>query len=165
MQRLDPRVEDIKGNMRLVGWLAAVAVSAALLVSGCGGDDEPSPAAASTPAQHEGASHEQSKPAEKPKQRESASKPASEQAAAEPVAASISNFAFAPQAIEVEVGQEITWTNRDAAPHTVTATSGAEFDSGTLDQGGTFTWTAATPGTVEYFCEIHPSMVGTITVE
>ena len=55
--------------------ITLLAVSAALLgagvVSGCGGDDEPSPAAASTPAQHESATHEQSKPAEqKKKQRE-----------------------------------------------------------------------------------------------
>lgn len=148
--------------------ITLLAVSAALLgagvVSGCGGDDEPSPAAASTPAQHESASHEQSsKPAEKKqeKQRERASRPAS----APPVKASISNFAFAPQAIEVEVGQEITWTNEDSAPHTVTATSGAEFDSGTMAQGATYTWKATKAGTVEYFCAIHPSMTGTITVK
>ena len=145
--------------------ITLLAVSAALLgagvVSGCGGDDEPSPAAASTPAQHESATHEQSKPAEKKKQREAASKPA----AAKPVSASISNFAFAPQEIEVAVGQEITWTNEDSAPHTVTATSGAEFDSGTMEQGATYTWKATKAGTVEYFCAIHPSMTGTITVK
>jgi plastocyanin len=149
--------------------ITLLAVSAALLgagvVSGCGGDDEPSPAAASTPAQHESATHEQSKPAEKPKQREAASKPASKPAAAKPVSAAISNFAFAPQAIEVEVGQEITWTNEDSAPHTVTATSGAEFDSGTMEQGATYSWKATKAGTVEYFCAIHPSMTGTITVK
>jgi plastocyanin len=147
--------------------ISLLVVSAALLgagtIAGCGGDDEATPAAASTPAQHESPSHEQSKPAEKKekKQRESASEPAS----AAPVKASISNFAFAPQAIEVEVGQEITWTNEDSAPHTVTATSGAEFDSGTMAQGATYSWKATKVGTIEYFCAIHPSMVGTITVE
>jgi plastocyanin len=148
--------------------ISLLVVSAALLgagaLAGCGSDDEATPAAASTPAQHESASHQQSKPAEKPKQkqREAASKPA---AAAAPVAASISSFAFAPQAIEVEVGQEITWTNEDSAPHTVTATSGAEFDSGTMEQGASYTWKATKPGTVEYFCAIHPDMTGTITVK
>ena len=147
--------------------ISLLVVSAALLgagtITGCGGDEEASPAAASTPAQHESPSHEQSKPAEKKekKQRESASKPAS----AAPVKASISNFAFAPQALEVEVGQEITWTNEDSAPHTVTATSGAEFDSGTMAQRATYTWKATKAGTVEYFCAIHPSMTGTITVK
>ena len=148
--------------------ITLVAVSAALLgagvLAGCGGDDEAAPAAAAEPAaQHESATHEQSKPAEK-KQREAASKPASSKAA-EPVSASIQGFAFAPQELKVKVGQEITWTNEDSAPHTVTATSGAEFDSGTMDQGATYTWKATKAGTVEYFCAIHPSMVGTITVE
>jgi plastocyanin len=145
--------------------ISLLVVTAALLgagtLSACGGDDEASPAAASTPAQHESPSHERAKPAEKKKQRESATKPASAAA----VKATISNFAFAPQAIEVEVGQEITWTNEDSAPHTVTATSGAEFDSGTMAQGATYTWKATTPGTIEYFCAIHPSMTGTITVK
>jgi plastocyanin len=149
--------------------ISLLVVSAALLgagaLAGCGGDDEATPAAASTPAQHETATHEQSKPASKQEQRESATKPAEKKAAAEPVAASISNFAFTPQNIEVEVGQKITWTNEDSAPHTVTATSGAEFDSGTMEQGATYTWKATKAGTVEYFCAIHPSMTGTITVK
>ena len=146
--------------------ITLLAVSAALLgagvVSGCGGDDdEPSPAAASTPTQQE-----QSKPADKKERREAASKPAekTKPAAAKPVSAAIANFAFAPQEIEVAVGQEITWTNEDSAPHTVTATSGADSDSGSMNQGATYTWKATKAGTVEYFCAIHPSMTGTITV-
>jgi plastocyanin len=148
--------------------ISLLAVSAALLgagaLTGCGGDDEATPAAASTPAQHESASHEQSKPAAKKKERKAESKPAASESA-EPVSASIEGFAFAPQALEVKVGQEITWTNNDSAPHTVTATSGAEFDSGTMAQGATYSWKATEPGTIEYFCAIHPSMTGTITVE
>jgi plastocyanin len=77
----------------------------------------------------------------------------------------IANFAFAPQRIEVKTGQKITWTNTDSAPHTVTATKGADFESGTLQQGDTFTWKAEKAGTIEYFCAVHPSMVASITVE
>jgi plastocyanin len=77
----------------------------------------------------------------------------------------IANFAFAPQHLKVKTGQTITWTNTDSAPHTVTATKGADFDSGTLQQGDTFTWKAEKAGTIEYFCAVHPSMVATITVE
>lgn len=80
------------------------------------------------------------------------------------VKASISGFAFAPKQLKVRVGQQITWTNQDSAAHTVTATSGAKFDSGTVAQGASFTWKATKPGTVEYFCAIHPSMTGTIVV-
>jgi plastocyanin len=142
--------------------ITLLAVSAALLASGglaaCGGDDEATPAAAAEPAaqQHESPSHEQRRPKA---QREPASK------AAEPVSASIEGFAFAPQDLTVKVGQKITWTNDDSAPHTVTATSGADFDSGTMAQGATYSWKATKAGTIEYFCAIHPSMVGTITVK
>jgi plastocyanin len=81
------------------------------------------------------------------------------------VAARIQGFAFAPKQLKVKVGEEITWTNDDSAAHTVTAKSGASFDSGTLAQGADFTFKAAKPGTIAYFCAIHPSMTGTITVE
>ena len=78
--------------------------------------------------------------------------------------AKIADFAFSPADIEVEVGDKITWTNDDADAHTVTATSGADFDSGTLAQGADFTFEAKKAGTIAYFCAIHPSMKGTITV-
>ena len=67
--------------------------------------------------------------------------------------------------MKAKVGQKITWTNDDAAPHTVTAKSGGELDSGTLAQGASFSFTPETAGTIEYFCAIHPSMVGTIEVD
>jgi plastocyanin len=143
--------------------LVASSLLGATALAGCGGDDDastpPAAAAAATPAHT--ASHE-SAPAEKPAKKKPAAAPAEKPAGA--VAADISGFAFSPANIEVEVGQEITWTNQDSAPHTVTATSGATFDSGTLDQGKSYTWKATKAGTVEYFCEIHPDMVGTITV-
>ncbi|HEX5782235.1 MAG TPA: cupredoxin family copper-binding protein [Solirubrobacteraceae bacterium] len=78
--------------------------------------------------------------------------------------AKIADFAFSPANIEVEAGDEITWTNDDTTAHTVTATSGAAFDSGTLAQGAEFTFEARKAGTIAYFCAIHPSMKGTITV-
>ena len=80
------------------------------------------------------------------------------------MSADIKGFAFAPQTIEAKVGQKITWTNDDAAPHTVTAKSGADLDSGTLAQGASFSFTPTEAGTIEYLCAIHPSMVGTIKV-
>ena len=78
--------------------------------------------------------------------------------------AKIAEFAFSPADIQVHVGDKITWTNDDAAAHTVTATSGADFDSGTLANGATFTFEAKKAGSIAYICTIHPSMKGTITV-
>ena len=45
----------------------------------------------------------------------------------------------------------------------VTARDGA-FDSGTLGGGDVFSQTFGDSGTFDYFCAIHPSMTGTVTV-
>jgi plastocyanin len=75
----------------------------------------------------------------------------------------IRDFTFAPADLDVAAGTEVTWTNDDPAPHTVTADYGS-FDSGTLEPGQTFSVSVQGNGPVTYRCEIHPDMVGTITV-
>ena len=40
----------------------------------------------------------------------------------------------------------------------------AEFDSGIMQTGQTFRYTFNNPGTFEYHCTVHPSMVGEIVV-
>lgn len=78
-------------------------------------------------------------------------------------AVSIANFAFDPDEFEVAAGTEVTWTNDDQAPHTVTADGGG-FDSGTLEPGDTFSVAVEGNGPVTYACMIHPEMTGTIVV-
>ena len=69
----------------------------------------------------------------------------------------IKGFAFGPGTVKVKVGDTITWTNDDSAPHTVTAKRGGELDSGNLAQGASFEFKASRAGTIEYFCAIHPT--------
>ena len=59
----------------------------------------------------------------------------------------------------------MTWTNRDSAPHTATAKDRDVLQSGTLNQGATYTQTFDTAGTYDYFCEFHPNMKGVVNVE
>ena len=75
----------------------------------------------------------------------------------------IAGFQFGPAEAEVTVGATVTWTNFDGATHTATADDGT-FDSGDIEAGEDFSFTFEDPGTFSYFCEIHPDMVGTITV-
>jgi plastocyanin len=76
---------------------------------------------------------------------------------------SIVDFAFDPGLVTVDAGATVTWTNQGPSPHTVTADDGS-FDSGTLDAGGTFSFTFTNAGTVSYHCTIHPNMVGSVVV-
>jgi plastocyanin len=80
------------------------------------------------------------------------------------VAVTMKDIAFAPQSVQVKVGQKIDWTNDDSVAHNVTATSGASFRSSDFSQGGTFSYTPTRAGTIDYVCTLHPGMDGTIVV-
>lgn len=75
----------------------------------------------------------------------------------------IDNFSYSG-AGAASAGQTVRVDNVDGAPHTVTARDGS-FDSGILQPGQAGEVTLpAEPGTYEFFCTLHPSMVATITV-
>ncbi|MGY4536736.1 plastocyanin [Mucilaginibacter sp. UYNi724] len=78
---------------------------------------------------------------------------------------SISGFAFSPASVTIKAGEAVKWTNADTAPHTATDVAGS-FDSGTLNQAGSFTHTFATAGTYTYKCVIHSTMAtATVVVQ
>lgn len=68
-----------------------------------------------------------------------------------------------PETLTVKAGAKVSWTNRDAAPHT--AAAGDTFDTGTLQKGDEKTLTLQPPGTFAYICTIHPFMKATVIVE
>ncbi|MFE4060323.1 cupredoxin domain-containing protein [Streptomyces sp. NPDC059096] len=77
----------------------------------------------------------------------------------------IDNFAYAPSALTVAPGSKVTVVNKDSVAHTLTATTGKAFDTGTIGPGKTATFTApAKAGAYPYICTIHPFMKGTLTV-
>jgi plastocyanin len=100
------------------------------------------------------------------------SSPAAPAATSAPAAASslnidVQGFKFPPNT-EVTAGTKVTWTNKDSVGHTVTSgtrpNKDGKFD-GDLPAGGTFSFTFTTAGTYQYFCTVHSSMNGTITVK
>jgi plastocyanin len=92
------------------------------------------------------------------------STPAAAQAATGTTKVSVQDNTFKPGAIKVKAGDTVTFTNDGGVAHTVTATDGADFDSGTLAPGKTFKVVTSGPGTISYVCTIHPGMQGTIEV-
>ncbi len=75
---------------------------------------------------------------------------------------SIKGFAFTPQEVTIKVGDTVTWTNEDAARHTVT---GGAWDSGDLAQGQNYSRLFAQAGTYDYTCTYHPNMKGKVIVQ
>ena len=80
------------------------------------------------------------------------------------VAVEIRNFDFFPRELTVPPGANVTWTNRDVAPHDATEEAGG-WTTGILKQGESGTLIFDNPGAYRYFCTIHPDMRGTLRVE
>jgi plastocyanin len=126
----------------ICGLLAAAGVGA-----GCGEDEEPTATAAQTTAGEANATagEAQAENAEATDEVE------------------ISDFEFRPEAITVEAGTKVTWTNGDEAPHTATADDGS-FDTGTLDLDDAAGVTLDEAGTYSYYCRFHPFMKAAVEV-
>jgi plastocyanin len=75
----------------------------------------------------------------------------------------IKEFMFGPKDLTVAVGTKVTWVNDDETPHTVAETH-KMFRSGALDTGDSYSWVFNTAGEFEYFCALHPQMIGKIVV-
>ena len=76
-------------------------------------------------------------------------------------AVTIKGRKFDPAELTVAVGDTVTFTNMDSAPHTGSAKDGS-FDTGKLSKGQTGTVTIGAAGDFAYFCKVHPSMKGVI---
>jgi plastocyanin len=79
------------------------------------------------------------------------------------VDATIANFIYLPDPVEVPVGSSIRWTNLDSDIHTVTAKD-LSWTSPVMTQSNTFTRKFDQVGTIDYFCEPHPQMTSRIIV-
>ena len=80
------------------------------------------------------------------------------------VTVDIKNYNFNPSPITVKVGTKVTWINGDSVGHTVTSDTDGLLSSGTLSNGGKYSFTFTTPGTTNYHCVPHPNMKGTVVV-
>jgi plastocyanin len=76
----------------------------------------------------------------------------------------IDNFTFAPPDLTVAVGTTVKWVNHDDIPHSVVNKDKA-FRSKALDTDDLYSFTFASAGTFEYFCGLHPHMVGKVIVK
>jgi len=88
-----------------------------------------------------------------------------------PGASTLTDTAFQPNPANIQVGDTVSWTNNDNTIHTViegNPATGGEVEGGfaseILGPGVTFEHTFNQTGTFEYYCNLHPNMVGTVIV-
>ena len=77
---------------------------------------------------------------------------------------------YLPSSLTIGTGTTVTWENIDNAAHLATSGTPAGgpdgvFDSGMIMAGGTFEHEFIDSGEFQYYCIVHPWMVGTVTVE
>ena len=65
------------------------------------------------------------------------------------------NMAFSPASVTVTKGTVVKWQNSDNYAHTVNSNDGTTFSSGTIEGGGSFSYTTTVAGTFNYHCLIH----------
>jgi plastocyanin len=90
-------------------------------------------------------------------------------------ASELTEDAYTPNPVEVNVGGTVTWINDDLAPHTATSGSSSSGSTGMFGgtddspeiigpEGDTQSFTFDEAGEFEYYCTLHPNMVGTVVV-
>ena len=80
-----------------------------------------------------------------------------------------SNTCYLPADITINAGDTVNWINIDTAAHTVTGGSPADGPSGVFDSSlvmasAEFAFTFNDSGNYDYFCMVHPWMIGSVTV-
>ena len=74
-------------------------------------------------------------------------------------------MSFSPDPVVINAGQRIAWRNGDSVIHTATGIAANGFDTREIAPGATSNALAfAAAGDFGYRCNIHPTMVGTVTV-
>jgi len=90
-------------------------------------------------------------------------------------ASELTEDAYTPNPVEVNVGGTVTWINDDSTPHTATSGSSSSGSTGMFGgtddspeiigpEGDTQSFTFNEAGEFEYYCTLHPNMVGTVVV-
>ena len=76
----------------------------------------------------------------------------------------IDNFTFSPKELTVALGTTVKWVNHDDIPHTVVEKK-TTFRSKALDTDDSYSFTFTSAGEFDYFCGLHPHMVGKVIVK
>jgi plastocyanin len=130
----------------------------ALALAACGGSGSGTAAPTTAPASSAAASSGAS-----PSAGGSAAAVCAPGSGAGQVQANAKDFKFDPATVTVPVGQSVTWTNGDSAPHSIVL-DGGQCQSEQFAGGATTTLKFDVAGSYPFHCGVHPTMKGTIEV-
>ncbi|WP_431953647.1 cupredoxin domain-containing protein [Nocardia lijiangensis] len=128
-------------------FVTAFALTATLLLAGCGSDDsatEPTTTARATSA---------------------TAAPTGERKGSS-VTVDVDDMKFSPENVTIGIGDTVTWKFSDKVPHSVQGIGDKAMgiNSPIFDKGE-WSYTFTQPGTFRYLCTLHPEMRGTVTVQ
>ena len=137
----------------------ALVALAVLAVAGCGSSSTSSTPAAPSQTGDAGTSSTTSTSAG-PRSTTTAAPPAG------PGQVDIIDYDFSPGTITVQVGDRVTWLNRDSVDHWVISAPGSPqpFDLGRQGSAASTSRTFEAKGTYAYFCNLHNYMKGEVVV-
>ncbi len=76
---------------------------------------------------------------------------------------------YIPSSIVIDAGNKVTWVNEDSAFHSVTSgfydAPTNLFDSGHMNPFESYTLAFEETGTFDYYCTLHPWMMGQVIVQ
>tara|TARA_Y100000590_G_scaffold328547_1_gene373094 strand:+ start:2159 stop:2767 length:609 start_codon:yes stop_codon:yes gene_type:complete len=80
------------------------------------------------------------------------------------------NKCYIPSILTIPTGTTVIWENNDNAAHLATSGTPSDgpngaFDSGMIMAGESFEHQFSDKGEFNYYCIVHPWMIGTVTVE
>ena len=131
-----------------------IVVGAMLLVAACGGGTATTAPAASQPAATTAASDGAA----------GAGCEAAPAGATAAVEVEIKDFTYNPEPVSAAVGDVISWTNADSAPHTASLADGS-CGTDNLNEGDSGALVFNEAGTYTYQCNVHPGQMKDFTIE
>lgn len=92
--------------------------------------------------------------------------PAASPVATAEVTVHIKDFYMDPATITVKPGTKVTWINDGPTIHTTTSRATPPvWDSGILQVGQKYSHVFTKPGEYDYWCSLHPQMLGKVIVK
>jgi plastocyanin len=74
------------------------------------------------------------------------------------------DFGFEPATVTIQPGTAVIWTNEGPTIHNTVSKERGIWELPIMAKGDEYRFTFETAGEFPYWCTLHPTMLGTVTV-